>query len=543
MSLKKSIAFVALLVGLVPIFWYFSLLHTYALNIPKWDDHGLRAFIERVESAETLGQVFQAFWRQHNEHRIVYDRIISFLDYTLTGKLNFVHLMWVGNASLLLLLVVWGKALQPYRSLAYLLPLPFLLFNLSQWENMYWGMAALQNFSVVAWVACGLYALSYHRTLGWAIGWGILAGITSTNGLLLWPIGAVLLFLRSSRKKAWLWTGLGILFWILYFLHYNKTEQPTQPVTNKVLTFIRSVLLFSGSVAEPLWPRKSTLVVLATGALLVLAALGMTTQLSWKAWRLKLTSLDTFLLGMLAFVGGTTVMVAIGRMGFDEATFMTSRYKIYTILLTMLVYTWLLMQVSTTVRKAIGVTASVLGVAILLGCYSYFYDDTLRLRNQLLSMQFNWTYPRVPVKEPLINDPAPAWYDAYADDMIKGEFARWKPYPISLQPSAAYTLLTSEGVPTGKDFLDSYYLLRSLKKSYLVPFGFTTTTQPFASPTREQYVQPVSQTAVSHAEYEPGLYLVFVIRQTATGSPRFYQTGRSIHIQPRPQTPALPQNW
>ena len=55
-------------------------------------------------------KVYQ-FVKQHNEHRIVYDRLIAWLDYHLTGKLNFVHLMFIGNLSLLGLLAVFGRVL------------------------------------------------------------------------------------------------------------------------------------------------------------------------------------------------------------------------------------------------------------------------------------------------------------------------------------------------------------------------------------------------------------------------------------------------
>ncbi len=544
---NRSIAVLVFCIGLAPILWYFYLLDLLAINIPKWDDHGLRAFIMRFQEAQSIPQYVDAFWRQHNEHRIVYDRIVSIVDYTLTGHLNFVHLMWVGNFSLLFIVLVWWKVFEKSTVLLYLLPIPLLLFNLSQWENMYWGMAALQNFGVIAWVMCCLYALAYQLPLGLSISLAILTSITSTNGLLIWPIGFLVLLLQSPRKKALIWLAVGILVWILYFLHYEKTEQPTHPVPNKIIAYIRAVLLISGSIAEPLWPRKATLLVLSTGFILTLASAFILLKLAFTFFRKRaLTSTEYFIGSGLAFVLGTTAIVALGRLGFDEATFTTSRYKVYTILITLLVYSWLIFKSRGLVRKGIGLAALAFSVGMVWTSYSYFFDDSQRLQNQLISIQFDFSNPVEAAPARPINEPARTWYDASFQQLIQPDTALLSVYP-GLEFTVSNTQTSIEATQPGeaaKNFVRSYYLMHKPGKSYLIPFMFTASNRPGISPANANYIQPISVTGIDHhsTQYLPGAYSLLVVTHTE-GQSTLYKTSQIISIPERSQAPTLKQNW
>ncbi|MDQ1088827.1 hypothetical protein [Siphonobacter sp. SORGH_AS_1065] len=547
MSNNRSISLLVFGMGLVPILLYFYLLDSLAINIPKWDDHGLRAFIMRFQEAQSLPQYIDAFWRQHNEHRIVYDRIVSLLDYVLTGHLNFVHLMWVGNLSLLFIVLVWYKVLKQSVGLLYVLPIPFLIFNLSQWENMYWGMAALQNFGVIAWVICCLYALAYQLPLGICISLAILTSITSTNGLLIWPLGVIMLWLQSPKKKVFIWLGVGVLVWVLYFLHYEKTEQPTHPVPNKIVAYVRAVLLILGSIAEPLYPRKSTLLVLGTGLILFVLSGGILLRLALKVFQKQsLTKVEYFLGSALAFVLGTTAIVAFGRLGFDENTFTTSRYKVYTIVISLLVYTWLILQTNGFVRKTIGLVTLLFSLLIAWTSYSYFYDDSLRLRNQLMSDQFNYSYPAEPVKSKPINKAAAAWYDASLNTLLQPDTNQLTAYPgLKITQTKQVSVLEMEKAgEAAKDFTRSYYLLHKPGKSYLVPFMFTAIDRPGVAPASRNYIHPYSSTTIDHNpnQYLPGDYSLLVVTHDHRKS-TLYKTGQTIHIPDQDQTPALKQNW
>lgn len=533
--MKKG--FWAIVLGIIPVIWYFCLLNEYAVNVPKWDDHGLRAFLDRVLHATSVPDFLHAFWRQHNEHRIVFDRLLAFFDYAVAGKLNFVHLMWAGSLTLVGLLIIWWKAVRGSFSIAWLLPLPYLLFTLSQWENMYWGMAAAQNFGVVFFSAWAIYFLTIRRKLVPALLAALLATMTSANGLIVWPILAVLWFLQGATGKGIATAVAGAMSWALYFYGFVKVPQPTQPVESVVGSFLKAVVLFLGSAFQPLYPARSLWLVWAGGIGVTVLALGVVGLLLLCIRKKEAQPVDYFLLGILAYIAGTTVVVATGRMGFDDAVFLTSRYKIYSVLLLMTLYTWGIRQGRWQVPLVLVGTA--FGLLFLLTSYSYFLPDTLRLRKQLLAMQYNWTTPGKPVVlSDAVNEPARAFYDS-CDMQVHS------PVVVPLQPvryeQDFAVLALAQGQPGS--YPDSYYLARGTKRSYLLPVDFTRTNRILARPGSADYLLPVSETVVSYLELDPGSYRLYLVQTGGENGCRTFETGRTLEIPVRPRPPALPQNW
>lgn len=533
--MKKG--FWAVVLGIIPVIWYFSLLDAYAVNVPKWDDHGLRAFLDRVLHATSVSGFFHAFWRQHNEHRIVFDRLLAFFDYAVTGKLNFVHLMWAGSLTLVGLLIIWWKAVRNTFSPALLLPLPYLLFTLSQWENMYWGMAAAQNFGVVFFSAWAIYFLTIRKKLVPALLAALLATCTSANGLIVWPILAVLWFLQAQPGKGIATAIAGGASWALYFWGYAKVPQPTHPVSSVIGSFLKASVLFLGSAFQPLYPSRPEALVWAGGIAVIVLALTAVVLILLRIRKKEALPLDFFLLGMLAYIAGTTVVVAAGRMGFDDIVFLTSRYKIYSVLLLMTLYTWVLRQGKWQVPVTLAGTG--FGVLFLLTSYAYFLPEALRLRQQLLAMQYNWMIPGKPVVlSDAVNEPARAFYDSC--DMQVQTAVVVPLMPIRYEKDFA-VLPLAKGQPG--NYPDCYYLAKGPKRSYLVPVNFNRTNRVFAHPGSPDYLVPVSETVVSYLEMDPGNYRLYFVDAGSGNGCRTFETGRSLEIPVRPRPAALPQNW
>ena len=311
----------------IGLFWY--VWETYAANVPKWDDHVLRFFLFALDEETSFsGKVYQ-FVKQHNEHRIVYDRLIAWLDYHLTGKLNFVHLMFVGNLSLLGLIALFGRVLNQSAGaqggaftrrtsvnwrvgMTYLPPVAFLLLNLSHWENMFWGMAALQNFTVMLWVFLAIYVIAYTQKTGLALILALAATLTSGNGLLVWPVGFGMLLLktgiagRKEYKVILQWGAGAILSFAGYFWGYqNPPGNP--PLRSSFLQLIKGWLAFNGSAAEAL-PIGSVvgLCILLGGVCLILTLVICLGIVRKYLNRQPLSSLDFFFLGTVAFLVGTS---------------------------------------------------------------------------------------------------------------------------------------------------------------------------------------------------------------------------------------------
>ncbi|WP_077133977.1 hypothetical protein [Spirosoma montaniterrae] len=422
------------LLVLLPVLVFFGVWQYYAVNVPKWDDHALRGFLHNLSLESTFsGKIYQ-FFQQHNEHRIVFDRVVTYLDYRVFGTLSYTHLMLVGNLSLVGLLILFGQMLRRSgsalwdQSLWYAAPVAFLLFNLSHWENMFWGMAALQNFTVVLWVLWSLYLLAYTNRLYAAILLATLATLTSGNGLTVWPIGLVLLlhqhfFPKTSprpvpRKSLWLWLLGGVVVMGLYFVGYQKPDG-NPPARGPVTDFLKGFLAFTGSVAEAIPFRSAFQNSLLLGAVMTLLTVGLLVLIALKQLRReRLTAADYFFAGSSAFLLGTAIVVAWSRVGFGLDLLITSRYKLYSCTLLALLYAYVCLNVNRSVRPFVGLAGLLGGAALAWLSYLSFLDETIGLRHWLLTnQQFNWTYTtnrpvaRVDSVTARYTKPAPAFYD------------------------------------------------------------------------------------------------------------------------------------
>ena len=155
--------------------WAWAML---AVDVPKWDDHALKAFLVALETETSPLGWFRQVVKQHNEHRIAYDRLLTWADYSVFGKLSFKRLMIYGDLSLLALVGLFGVLLRQYIKPWYLFLPPVALFivSLAQWENLYWALSSIQNFSIVGWSLACLYVLTHQPKIGWAIGLAIEIG-------------------------------------------------------------------------------------------------------------------------------------------------------------------------------------------------------------------------------------------------------------------------------------------------------------------------------------------------------------------------------
>ncbi|WP_461080760.1 hypothetical protein [Spirosoma flavus] len=484
----------------MPIVLFALVWNVYAINIPKWDDHALRAFLYYSDQETTFtGKIHQLF-KQHNEHRIVYDRIVTLLDYWLFGKLNFVHLMVVGNLSLVGLLAVFIAVLnRAGKSVLYAIPVAFLIFNLSHWENMYWGMAALQNFSVVLWIIAAFYFLSF--TNHWLLAFiaATLATITSGNGLVVWPIGFLIILLRSTTHQSrslrsligWI-VGGGIVVG-LYFTGFEKPGDITY-VRPGVVDLLKGWFAFTGAAAEVVpvgSPLRSSI---ALGGLMTITTIGL---LGWSAFRYRFTilqavqnllrlkssgkatqgfipSVTLFFWACAAFLLGTAAIVAWARTGFGAEILITSRYKMYSLTLLALLYVYLISTSGERIGRWLLIGGSLGAIAFAGISYLSFLDETIWWRHWFTTSQFNWTYT---TNSPTATsdsvsehytDAAPAFYDAHLQTL----FAPVQKPVTDLQVSKvsnAFVVQNSTIPAGGLGDNGTYLMARSDERTYLFP--------------------------------------------------------------------------
>ncbi|WP_332369499.1 hypothetical protein [Spirosoma telluris] len=431
-------------------------------------------------------------------------------------------------------------------------PVAFLLLNLSQWENMFWGMAALQNFTVILWVFGAIYLLAFTQKIGGALVVAVAATLTSGNGLLVWPVGfALLLFQvilkdRPSPKPLLFWT-LGTLISIpLYFLNY-KSPPGNPPARGSFTDLIGGWFAFIGSAVEalPIRPVIGSCILFGGIILLIVLAVCLHILRKWLNHK-SLSSSDYFFLATAAFLVGTGVIVAWTRTGFGINTLITSRYKLYSLLLLVVLYTYVVGEIQASVKKWI-LSIGLLFSLVLMWCsYLTYLGDTIGLRQYLITSQFNWTHPD---NNPTVTidsvssqyiDLYPAFYDSALTTIFGSAQQPTIPLQLTKIPGG-YELVNMTSPSLGLDDSGAYIVARSAKRTYLFP------VRQNQGSVRRALIQPANlfttgfRSTISSAELDAGLYQLFVLTMSE-GKSTLSPTNQTLTSSGPPVTTTA-KNW
>jgi hypothetical protein len=194
-------------------------------NIAYWDEYETAlALIMRLHSGITPGTLLDELFSVNNEHRMVMSRLIFTASYWLTGTVNFTFISLLGNFCLLgLCATLLLSARTVARRLRLGVVLALGMFQLENYENFLWSGSSIDHFQVLFYVGATVAALAHGtRTAGLlAALCAVCASLTLAHGLLVWPLGAVLLW--STGRHRWLltWCGLAGLVGGGYLLGFS----------------------------------------------------------------------------------------------------------------------------------------------------------------------------------------------------------------------------------------------------------------------------------------------------------------------------------
>ena len=241
-----------LLLLVITIFW--------GIDFPYMDQWEVVSLMEKL-FIHTLN--FQDFTAQHNEHRILFPKLIMVLGAALTHwnitlelYINIflgTCLFWVISKPIK---VLFKQEEIPYK-FGLISIISLLIFSLSQYENWRWGWQ-IQIFLNVLMVCLGIYWLTKSAQSHWyflgAIGAGIIATYSFANGLLFWGIGLIVLWnlsMKDTRKYAYfaIWATLAVYLAWSYMKGYHRPEEHPVPVftLNYFLNYVAFVLAYLGN--------------------------------------------------------------------------------------------------------------------------------------------------------------------------------------------------------------------------------------------------------------------------------------------------------
>jgi len=460
-------SFAVLLSSIILILFGFIFLQ-FAINVPKWDDFAFIKFVADFNETDRLVAKFDYLFKQHNEHRVVTTRLVALLDFYLFGKLNFEHLMLVGNLGLLLIIYLFYKQA---RKIEVLFPLCVVWLNTSFYENSFWGMASFQNFWVVFFITWGIYLVVHgkltHMLYGLII--PVLAIFTSGNGLVILPLIGIYYLIQKERSRLIQWVLYSLILLSIYFISYQK---PPDAISEGFYLepFIQGVLFFLGSAFEgAFWGTYMYQVITCLGFLLGFGSIFISLIFLVKGPK---KPYQWFFILISGFVVATALIVAFNRVGQLHAhSLLVSRYKIYSVVL---ISNFLLLcyQIFTPSRLFSYFRIIVFfGSLVYYICIQHYYLAAVVAQKQYLqSFLFNWTQQKL--SSVFVN-----YYEAPTNELL---FVSQRPtIPAKGTHELKHTILKSEinllnaGLNANKK---PFLLIQNELQSYVVPFSLNPKT-------------------------------------------------------------------
>jgi hypothetical protein len=338
----------------------------YDVNMPNWDDYDsvlgwLNGRFIPASFAERMDYLF----RQHNEHRIVFDRLVELLELHALGVVNFIYLDifgFLGLVGLVFILYYLGKR----SGLSYLasIPIPFFMLTLSQNNLISFSMASIQVywallFSFLSFAFVSRSFLARNLVIGFLF--SVVAAFTSAGGLIGFPAVFIYYLVNRKYRLAALWfLGAAIVFWIYFvFFPYNPTAIGIASHHYALLhpfEYLQYVVMFLGNM------------IAASGGAFVLGSL-LLFAIGFLFLR-RYTRFDSWIFLASTFIIATGAADGLSRISLGMDASLSSRYTPFGAILVSLVYIAIACQQK---NKKILATVTALGLGLSITSYILWF--------------------------------------------------------------------------------------------------------------------------------------------------------------------------
>jgi len=398
--------YVHVLVSLAPLAYLVGAMAWWRLDFPYLDQWELIPLLEKsCEGTVTLGDL----WAQHNEHRLIFPRLIMLVlarlsDWNMAWELATNVVLGVGIFAVLACqLRRTEKAIDGFNGRWLLVLLSLLVFSMSQWENWMLGWQLQELLNVLAVVA-GVVLLAdakrgWARFLG-ALCLGVVATYSFANGMLYWPVGLVTLAIvkpddpRTHRARLAVWVVVAGVTAASYLYDYHRPEyHPSLWLAfAHPVAFAVYVLKYLGA---PMVPFSET-----GAAVAGFVGLAGLCALPWRLVRTRAvlaTALAPYL-SLALYAVASAMITGLGRVGFGSTQAMSPRYITFANLVWVadIAFCWALFRgaidASKAPRRKAAMGVAGLGLALLLALGSAYgtyrwterYHYRIEARDELL---------------------------------------------------------------------------------------------------------------------------------------------------------------
>ncbi len=304
----------------LPLVFTFFFVCKFGLTIPYWDQWELVPLLEKMHN-HTL--TLADLWAQHNEHRIMFPKILMLLLARLSNWNIFLELctnMVLATFTFLFLLSILRSASE-ITSFWLKMFISLMIFSIVQYDNWVWGWQ-IQFFLSVLGTVIAIWAANKWEGKAVGLAVTILASVLSSysfsSGLMTWPVVLVVLLLQ----KKWKWKHIIILLLaciatvLLYFHKYTKPVQHPQILffLDNPLVFIRYVLTYLGA-SLAYFPYNWACSLASVVAVIILVLTSWAIFNIWRFDRQKLSRLSPWL-ALALYACLSACVTGLGRAGF-----------------------------------------------------------------------------------------------------------------------------------------------------------------------------------------------------------------------------------
>ncbi len=391
----------------IVVFVFYRFVHQNAVNVPYFDDYAYLEYMLKLIQAPHAWEFLRELEYKHNGHGVITAKLVFWVDYWLTGQVNYRTLILTGSGLVLALFGYFWKVLSVNKlPLFFLLPVALFLFTPAYHENIFWA-AALWQYTASFGIGIVTYYLLAKPTRGAFVG-AMIAGFfltyTNGNGLFGMYIGILIPLLQMRYRTAVIWLVACIVTTTLFYWYYPfgfGSLGQEKSLKNSLLTIVS----FFGASASYLRGRLPEVAILGGTITLLLLGLTIGTGLSYlqglKLWPKKFAFvgrpflLDFFtknqanvsLFALLAWLLVTGLGVATARAG--QALETPARYMIYSVMAVVALYVAFLMLLPKRLQWLLAVGMTLLGSIFSLGTYLFAGPDVINFRNSLLADAFS----------------------------------------------------------------------------------------------------------------------------------------------------------
>jgi hypothetical protein len=371
---------------------YSSTVIQLADNTPKFDDfNDVFGFFKQLALAQSPILKAGAFFYPNNEHITFFNHLVYFLQYQFLGEVRFYPLILFGHLIIIATGCLLGTIINSSRRPFYFAVMTIGYINLYYWDSSFKAMTAISNQAVILFAVATFFSLLRWHKLHLALVFAFLATFSQGNGILVWPIGLLVLLTdnhwqAAKWRHALVWIFTAAIAITIYGWARHVYSEPS-PVTadmffsqlqqHPALPFL-SMLAFLGSTV---FSASHAMLAIGLGVVMLLVCF----YESLCKNRNALVSVIVLFLVASALTAGITR----GMLSGDASGVLESRYKMYSVAFVLLALVLLCEQLRRPVHRA-ALAALILVASIGVQASSYQMIPAIQEQAQKFSESYRY---------------------------------------------------------------------------------------------------------------------------------------------------------